>query len=411
MKNTLMRTILAAAGIIVGLYSIPAAADNFYDPPANVADYPVGGLIRSELVTDLDTATFHGKQAYRIMYRSIGVTGDAIAMTGIVIVPDTAPPAGGYDMVVWAHGTSGVGDDCAPSKYGDLWPMHVWQGTWSYGQAANSLADQGYLTVAVDYEGLGTPGIHPYLNLRSESKAIIHGAMAAMELFSGSTSGKVASVGHSQGGQATVAAGEYNTALRLAGEPHVDYVGAVSLAGLGDVEPMVDIIAQASDKNSFPYIGYFAAAAQSIDPNLDFYAFAGPIFDETQAKTLCWDDWFGLYDNDNQPHPPEDIVNPDWAQNPSLIAYMAQTKMLGTAIDAPVLLQYSTHDYSTYPLADQFVTALCATPGNVVERADYQGGNHDIILSRAWPLTLSWLEDRFAGVAVDPANNLCAANP
>lgn len=36
--------------------------------------------------------------------------------TSLVFTPNTPAPAGGWPIVVWAHGTTGVADACAPSK-------------------------------------------------------------------------------------------------------------------------------------------------------------------------------------------------------------------------------------------------------------------------------------------------------
>ena len=49
------------------------------------------------------------------MYHSQSIQGKDIPVTGLIAVPTTPPPAGGYPVVSWAHGTSGIADTCAPS--------------------------------------------------------------------------------------------------------------------------------------------------------------------------------------------------------------------------------------------------------------------------------------------------------
>ena len=83
--------------------------------PPNLAEYQPGDLIKWEPEGNFAPA-LRGFVAYRIMYRSIGALGGPVAETGMVFVPHGSPPAGGWPVVVWAHGTTGVGDDCAPSK-------------------------------------------------------------------------------------------------------------------------------------------------------------------------------------------------------------------------------------------------------------------------------------------------------
>ncbi len=106
----------------------------------------------------------------------------------------TPPPAGGYRVVSWAHGTTGIADECAPSLGG---PLTVW--------AANDLLDRGYVVTATDYEGLGTPGRHPYIVGESEARGVIDSVRAARALLgSDVVSADYAVWGHSQGGHATM---------------------------------------------------------------------------------------------------------------------------------------------------------------------------------------------------------------
>jgi hypothetical protein len=66
---------------------------------------PPGTLIRSEpmLFAPADA------QAYRVLYRSTGMHGEPIAVSGVIIVPPGPVPPGGRPIVAWAHPTTGVG--------------------------------------------------------------------------------------------------------------------------------------------------------------------------------------------------------------------------------------------------------------------------------------------------------------
>src|SRR5262245_14976784 len=81
----------------------------------------------------------------RITYHSRSVKDADIEVTGLVAIPSTPPPAGGYPVISFAHGTTGIADECAPSRNPE-----------SEALLANALLDKGYLVVATDYEGLGT---------------------------------------------------------------------------------------------------------------------------------------------------------------------------------------------------------------------------------------------------------------
>src|SRR5690625_5966931 len=91
----------------------------------------------------------------------------------MVFLPRGEAPEGGWPVLAWAHGTTGIADRCAPS----LNPA-------SERDAAflNHWLQTGYAIVATDYEGLGTPGPQPYLHCASEAYSIIHSVQAAREL-------------------------------------------------------------------------------------------------------------------------------------------------------------------------------------------------------------------------------------
>ncbi|MFD0700951.1 alpha/beta hydrolase family protein [Myroides pelagicus] len=120
--------------------------------------------------------------------------------TALVFYPKTARPADGWRTVVWAHGTVGVGDACAPSK-NELGA--------NFSILAESLLNEGYVIIAPDYEGLGTPGIHPYLHLESEANSAIYAVKAVHEKYETEFNPDWMSVGQSQGGQASLGIAEY----------------------------------------------------------------------------------------------------------------------------------------------------------------------------------------------------------
>jgi acetyl esterase/lipase len=80
---------------------------------------------------------------------------------------------------------------------------------------------RGYVVVATDYPGLGTPGIHPYLIGVSEGRAVLDSVRAARDLPDAGASNRFAVWGHSQGGHASLYTGElaasYAPDLKLVG--------------------------------------------------------------------------------------------------------------------------------------------------------------------------------------------------
>ncbi len=43
-----------------------------------------------------------------LTYKMLGQSGQEVQATSLVFTPTTQPPAGGWPIVVWAHGTTGL---------------------------------------------------------------------------------------------------------------------------------------------------------------------------------------------------------------------------------------------------------------------------------------------------------------
>src|SRR5580692_3762086 len=86
------------------------AQTSFYQTPNSLLSGNSGTIIRQERMGDGPD----GSVAYRVLYRSTGLKGEMIAVSGVVIVPKGSTPPGGRPIVAWAHPTSGVIPRCAP---------------------------------------------------------------------------------------------------------------------------------------------------------------------------------------------------------------------------------------------------------------------------------------------------------
>ncbi|WP_232840188.1 MULTISPECIES: alpha/beta hydrolase [Nocardia] len=184
-------------------------------PAANAEPVATGTVLSVEPLSA--TATLPGSHdSTRILYSSTTVRDRPTTASAAVYFPPGSPPAGGWPVIAWAHGTVGLGDDCAYSVAG---PAAV-ERDWAY---LGSWLDQGYAIVAADYAGLGTPGEHPYLNGAVEARNVVDAVAAATKRFP-TLSRKWAVVGQSQGGGAAVYTARYATEF---GGSELDYRGAV----------------------------------------------------------------------------------------------------------------------------------------------------------------------------------------
>ena len=181
----------------------------------------------------------------RIMYRSTNARGKPIAVTGTYFEPDRPwPGQGPRPLVVVGPGTQGQGDQCAPSRVFEQ-GIHFSSGLdimLGYEEMfMATMVARGFAVVVTDYEGLGTGGVHPYVNRLSEAHAMLDAARAAKNLPGTSLTpdGPVATWGYSQGGGASAAAVElapdYAPELNLVGA----YAGAPP-ADLAEVLPYLD---------------------------------------------------------------------------------------------------------------------------------------------------------------------------
>ena len=207
---------LAALLCAVLMALLPAGAAQSGDDPGlgnvgknEIAKARPGTILR--VWPQLGGSTGNAK-AYRILYRSIGVNGEPIAVSGAVFIPLTPPPHGKRDVIAWAHPTTGVIDRCAPTLLPDL------AGTIA---GLEEMLRRGYIVVATDYEGLGTEGMHPYLVGISEARSVLDSVRAARLLPDAKASNRFAVWGHSQGGHAALFTGEeaaaYAPELKLVG--------------------------------------------------------------------------------------------------------------------------------------------------------------------------------------------------
>ena len=93
----------------------------FYTAPRTQAGGVHGSLIWARKLTG--QAALEGGAGNRLLlYRSRGLTGKATAVSGTLAVPKGRAPKGGWPLISWAHGTTGIADACAPSRGGGSGP-------------------------------------------------------------------------------------------------------------------------------------------------------------------------------------------------------------------------------------------------------------------------------------------------
>jgi acetyl esterase/lipase len=196
----------------------------FYEASPREIAGPPGTLIRSEPMT----LAPGGALAYRVLYRSIGMHGEPIAVSGSIIVPPGPVPPGGRRIVAWAHPTTGVVPHCAPSL-----AIFVYQQM----AGLRQMIEQGLVVAATDYPGLGTKGPHPYLVGVSEARAVIDSVRVAHDMPGVGNGNSFAVWGHSQGGQAALFTGLIARS----------YAPELNLVGVAAAAPATDLVTLMGD--------------------------------------------------------------------------------------------------------------------------------------------------------------------
>ncbi len=259
----------AVVCLLVPLASLPAQAAGdddvlpFYRPPATLPSGN-GDLVRSEPITyRLDSAGVSNVlvRSTRVLYRSTNRAGEADVVSGSVIVPKAPWIGPGKRPVIgYAVGTQGLDDRCAPSRQFSA-------GVEYEGIFMNGLLARGYALAVTDYEGLGTPGMHTYMDRVSQGRAVLDAVRAAQRLpGSGlSRANPVALFGYSQGGGGAASAAE------LAGSyaPELKVKGSV----VGAVPADLTVLPDNLDKGLWAEFLWFAIAGISGSYDLDIDAY------------------------------------------------------------------------------------------------------------------------------------------
>jgi hypothetical protein len=90
----------------------------FYETPEPLPAGKPGELIRAEQAYEYHLS--YEASTFRILYHSRSPRGADVAVSGVVLVPDGEPPAGGWPVIGWAHDFVGSARQCAPSLLKNL---------------------------------------------------------------------------------------------------------------------------------------------------------------------------------------------------------------------------------------------------------------------------------------------------
>lgn len=377
-RKRMSNALVAAA--IFGLARIASAQTAFYDAPESLLAGAPGTLVRQE---PMDGAPL-GASTYRVLYRSTGLNRRPVFVSGVVIVPQGAPPPGGRAIVAWAHPTSGIVPRCAPSL-----AIFLFQQI----QGLRSMIARGFVVVATDYPGLGTPGPHPYLVGESEGRAVIDIVRAARSLPRAGEGKDFIVWGHSQGGQAALFAGVMASVYA----PELKLLGVAAAAPATDLAKLMsDDINSIGGKNitamtlwSWHRV-YGAAIDNVVDPR------AMPAIDRLAQE--CIEGPFDLIVRQRTGRPLEQyflmVQDPTKAEPWRSLLEQNSTGVLSPEI--PIFLAQGTSDQIIQPAVTQaYMDRLCKA-GSKVRMIMLPGIGHGRAAQASTMAAVNWMTDRFA---------------
>jgi hypothetical protein len=364
------------AGAVGPPAEFTGTVDEFYEVPDPLTDGAPGELIRVMPVRqDATTATV------RVMYHSRDARDRDRAVTGTVTYPTAAPPAGGWPVVAWAHGTTGLASPCAPSRGGGPAPAFGVDG----------------VRVATDYIGLGPVGErHPYLSGPSEAHSVIDAVRAARLLPEARAGTRWVAVGHSQGGHAALFAHELGQAYA----PELELLGTAALAPAAVFERRFGPADQVVP-HMVGAMGLYGLAAENPDIDVEDYVSDQVAAVDDVVDEGCLGEIVGAFVG----IPIEDFYDRNPFETEPALSVLRANDPGHVAVDAPLLLASGTADTWVVParvlaLFDQ----LCAA-GQATELAEIAGAEHDVTPAMSDRVG-AWFADRLAGV--DPADS-CAS--
>jgi pimeloyl-ACP methyl ester carboxylesterase len=359
----------------------PAGLPSFYSVPVVKHKAP-GTLIKSEVVP---AAGVEGT-TYLVMYVSTNERGASKAVTGLIFVPPTPAPAGGYPVVTWAHGTNGMANQCAPSlDPADALPSVA---------ILNQLLGEGWEVTASDYQGEGTPpGLLPYLVGDLSARNTIDIVRAARELPAADAGSNYLVWGHSEGGQTAMFAWELGPTYGSQSGLHL--VGVVAGAPPSQFAYIYDAL------QSSPYRFYLFMAAAGF--HSAYGAKLAPLGEVLTPKAMrllpvlrqgCFDYLQSTLDQ----YSLTQLVKVNPFDVPAWNTLLQENDPENFSANAvPLLIIQGGADEQIPVASTQLLAAHLCGLGQDLERWIYPGLSHTGVIPVSANDMVQWMADRFAG--------------
>ncbi len=369
-----MKTTFSALLVVLLLAAVPAAA-------------APGRMLEATPMHDAPA----GAKAWRIRYETTDLDGDRAESTGVLVVPEGDAPAGGRDVVAWAHGTVGIAPSCTPLRTLDRIP------------GLNELLAHGWAVVATNYPGLGTRGPHAYLVGDAAAAAVLDSVRAAHDFSNVQVGRRFIPWGHSQGGHAVLFSAQRAQA----------YAPELELLGVAAVSPPTDLGRNMQQAEATIRAVLIALTAQSWSNvyGVDLATLADRTTRDVieRATARCDGDPFSAAALLRALRLRARLGGLDLTERAPWDSLIARNSL--TALDVPgvplLLVQSNADKLVTTPVTQAFFEHSCQR-GVAARYLLLPDTGHADTAAASAGVAVTWMADRFAG---KPAGSDCPSPP
>lgn len=364
-------------------------------------------LVSSFSINDIDTSnsrfyaasskppTLYPVDLYTVSFQSSDQEGQSIEIVSQLFIPQTDGQKE-LPIYIFGQGTTGLGDNCAPSK--ERPEVSNWG---NYRAHMLSYAASGYIVMFPDYEGFNDQSrIHHYFNGQMEAQVLLDSARATYNFFkqvslSVKPQQAVFFAGYSQGGHAAFAVKDFASSYA----PEIPIKGVI---GYGATTDMVALLKE--NPTLAPYLIYAYAdlyGKQVVDSSKILQPRLIPTF-ETDVLSICIGDIYKRYGYDARQIYSDDfylaLYNDRLDQEFPSFKQLLDVNNSGVSNnDIPsLILQGTTDPIVTLSSQKKFMNKLCKA-GNTLTYKEYQGVHHYQTRQVSVNDTLEWMQDILSG--------------
>lgn len=376
------------------------AGDAFYQAPSPLPAGAAGSVIWSRPLTGTMALAGAARNTL-VLSLSTDPAGRPVAVSGTISMPAGAPPDGGWPIITWTHGTTGIAPICGPSRDTASGPEHGY--ITEIAALLDGFVRAGFAIVATDYQGLGAGDFHPFLQGVPNARNALDMIRAARALEPG-LGRRFGVLGHSQGGHAAL----FTAAQAPGHAPEFELMGSIAMAPGSQIAARLAVImASPRAELALPYLLYVLQSYATTYPEIDLTRILTPqaiahlpdLRVQCMTHALTTGYWASA------------IARDQFLPNPALapfLAIAARNEPGSLRITSPTLVMQGGADVTVRPQdTDLTVRQLCAASTPLAYQT-FAGVDHGGVMASGAEAARAWMAARFAG---QPAAGNCSSLP